>query len=292
MMKKNRMALPLVLAVGVIMMGIMTVGCPSDPETTPLHEVETPDITLKLIDEPAQHKEPITDFLIEKGKTYVVTLAVTDLDEVLVDGFFGGVLLYEPGGDEEAVRVSEWAHSATGAISSGEKTYRWEFEATESTPEDMQNSQYFQLMAQNSDYKNWKDSDTFGIKGSITVAEKGAIIASDYTVTEVTTKLGSGTVTAIESDEYTRVLAEKDTAGSFLRLYVTDKDGGNIGKIGPDKKKDDFLNLNSNSAGIIDVSLAELFVVNTEDYNYININIWKPTNPTDGLTKVELWVPK
>ena len=285
-MKKMKVVFPVLF---LVCAGLFMMSCTSDPD--PGEKIPDPDITLKFLSEPAQHKEPVKDILFETGKTYEVTLAVTNLDEDLVGGFFGGVLLYEPGNGEDAVRVSEWKHSSTGAIASGARNYKWEFEATDSTPSEMRNMQYFELIAQNSSYKNYKESDVFGINGSISIKEKGAINTNDYTITELTVTPGSGTVVAIESGEYDKVSAAKNTAGSFLRLYVVEK-SGNIGKIGPDKGSGTFLNLNSNSAGIIDVDLQELFVVNTSEYNYININIWKPTNPADGLTKVELWVKK
>ena len=284
-MKKIRGVFPVLL---LACAGIVIMSCPSEPE--PGETIKDPDIILKMLSEPAQHKEPVKNLLFVEGKTYEVTLAVSSLDETLVGGFFGGVLLYEPGNGAAAVRVSAWSHSGTGAIVNGARNYKWDFVATASAPSEMQNMQYFELIAQNSSYKNYKEDDVFGIKGSISVKEKGAVDPNNYTVTEVTVTPGSGTVVAIESGEYDRVSAAKNTAGSFLRLYVVTK-SGNIGKIGPDQgKAGDYLNLNSNDAGIIDVDLQDLFAVN--DTNYININIWSPTNPQDGLTKVELWVKK
>jgi hypothetical protein len=286
-MKKNWLSFAVVFVtiVGIALMA----GCPSDADEG--EKLVDPNIVLKMLSEPAQYKAPVTNLLFEEGKTYVVTLAVTNIDEALVGGFFGGVLLYEPGEEEDAVRVSEWAHSASGEIIRGAKSYKWEFKATKSTPSEMQNKQYFELMAQNSSKSNFKDTDVFGIKGTISVSEKGAIDEANYVVTTITTTPGQNTVVSIQGEEYTKVSAAKSKTGSFLRLYVVTKTG-NIGKIGPDKGTGTFLDLNSNSEGIIDIDLAELFTVNTSEYNYININIWSPTNPADGLTKVELWDPK
>jgi hypothetical protein len=286
-MKKSwTIALLIALAVA----GALLVGC-SPSEADEGQKIENPDIVLKMLSEPAQHKENVTNVLFEQGKTYEVTLSVTSLDEALAGGFFAGVLQYEPGGGASAVRVSGWSHSASGAVINGAKDYKWSFEATGSTPSGLQSAQYFELMAQNSGYTNYGASDVFGIKGSITVAEKGAINPDDYDKVEIQTNAGSGTVVSIESAEYQKVLAA-NKAGNFLRLYVVTKTNDTIGKIGPDKGTGTFLNLTSNSLGLIDVDLQELFAINTPDYNYININIWSPTNPQDGLTKVELWTKK
>jgi hypothetical protein len=304
-MKKLLMLPALLLALA----GMVLTGCPSDPEEG--KKIDNPDLTLT---NGGKYQYVFTSPNITDGVEYEVIFNITEVDDGLVGGHFGGQLYYEKGGEQKL--LSGWSNGSPDTIVEGTKTYRWTFKAgaknndgndtvsPATTPGDA-DKQYFQVMAQTSNWKEFASDLSFGIKGSITVQPKAQvtlkkdrdIVTTGGSAADTTTGKGN-----IEGEYFASVNAA--AAGSVLKFSIianvgasgsgSNEPGWGVGAVG---------NKSSDNAAIIipvgtfsgdDVSFTSEVLVsdalacrdNTTD-NWLFVNIWG-----GKITKCELWVPE
>jgi hypothetical protein len=299
-MKRNwTIALLIALAVA----GAMLIGCPSESE-------EGKTIEGNIVLKGGKLQYTFTTPKIEHGKTYDLTLTIEDCDDALLNSHFGGKICYkmDMNDEEEDDKVLSGWRNGTPDTVTGPRKYTWTFKAGEkyqdskdpvvdaTTPAGA--TQYFDLMAQTSDWKPWGDNVNFNILGSITVelqAEVDWVSAGAITLGNVDGTVGKGQLSA---DDVARILALPN-GKIVLSVSATVSDnpapGWGVGAIGPEWDGQDPKNITISIPGDaqlgqcdfdFEVKISSL-IENLGGSQVIIVNAWSGAS----ITKAELFRP-
>ena len=182
---------------------------------------------------------------IEYGETYIASFTIDECDESFLGNRMGGKVSYEdvsaatgtipaegliitPTNVSEAANImAGWDYCIPNIILDRPMTYKWTFTAGQKqrdnkpilqdwtkVPDDA--AQFFLLMPQTLNWKNFGSFTQFGIKGSITFAKK--VMPTGTLTLESVITLDNSYITGAEYSKLTAIVAGDPYA--FVRVYM------------------------------------------------------------------------